>query len=159
MEDQLAAVQSLRYRDDIDTERIGVFGHSYGGYLALMCLATSHVFRAGVAVAPVTDWTLYDTHYTERYLGMPQENPHGYAASSVLPRVPDIDAPLLLMHGMADDNVLFTHSLKLVQSLQDAGKQFELMTYPGAKHALQEPTVATHRYNYILDFFRRQLMD
>ena len=159
VEDQLAALQSLRYRDDIDTERIGVFGHSYGGYLALMCLATSHVFRAGVAVAPVTDWTLYDTHYTERYLGTPQENPHGYAASSVLPRVPDIDAPLLLMHGMADDNVLFTHALKLVQSLQDAGKQFELMTYPGAKHALQERTVATHRYNYILDFFRRTLMD
>ena len=156
--DQLAGVRFLSGLDWVDARRIGIFGHSYGGYMVLMCLAASHAFRAGVSVAPVTDWTLYDTHYTERYLGTPEDNPQGYAASAVLPRVPDIDAPLLLMHGMADDNVLFTHSLKLVKALQDAGKPFELMTYPGAKHALQERSVATHRYRLILDFFRRKLM-
>ena len=157
VEDQLAGVAFLRQQDWVDARRIGIFGHSYGGYMVLMCLAQSHAFAAGAAVAPVTDWTLYDTHYTERYLGLPEANAAGYAASSPLPRVGAIDAPLLLMHGMADDNVLFTHSLKLIKALQDAGKPFELMTYPGAKHALQERRVAIHRYNCILDFFRRTL--
>lgn len=157
VEDQLAGVAHLRTVDWVDPRRIGIFGHSYGGYMVLMCLAQSHAFAAGAAVAPVTDWTLYDTHYTERYLGTPAANPAGYAASSVLPRVPNIDTPLLLMHGMADDNVLFTHSLKLIKALQDAGKPFELMTYPGAKHALQERSVAIHRYHCILNFFRRTL--
>ena len=157
VEDQLAGVAHLRTVDWVDPRRIGIFGHSYGGYMVLMCLAQSHAFAAGAAVAPVTDWTLYDTHYTERYLGTPAANPAGYAASSVLPRVPNIDAPLLLMHGMADDNVLFTHSLRLIKALQDAGKPFELMTYPGAKHALQERSVAIHRYHCILRFFRRTL--
>ena len=157
VEDQLAGVAFLRQQDWVDARRIGIFGHSYGGYMVLMCLAQSHAFAAGAAVAPVTDWTLYDTHYTERYLGPPEANAAGYAASSPLPRVGAIDAPLLLMHGMADDNVLFTHSLKLIKALQDAGKPFELMTYPGAKHALQERSVAIHRYNCILDFFRRTL--
>ena len=157
VEDQLAGVEFLRGLEWVDADRIGIFGHSYGGYMVLMCLAQSHAFRAGVAVAPVADWTLYDTHYTERYLGTPEDNPEGYKASSPLPQIPGIDAPLLLMHGMADDNVLFTHSLKLIQALQDAGKPFELMTYPGAKHALQQQNVAIHRYHCMLDFFRRTL--
>ncbi len=155
--DQLAGVAFLRRQDWVDPARIGIFGHSYGGYMVLMCLAQSHAFAAGAAVAPVTDWTLYDTHYAERYLGLPADNPQGYAASAVAPRVADIDAPLLLMHGMADDNVLFAHSLTLMDALQAAGKPFELMTYPGAKHALQERSVAVHRYEHILDFFRRRL--
>ena len=158
VEDQLAGVTFLRRQEWVDASRIGIFGHSYGGYMVLMCLAQSHAFAAGAAVAPVIDWTLYDTHYTERYLGLPDANAAGYAASSPLPRVDAIDAPLLLMHGMADDNVLFTHSLKLIAALQEAGKPFELMTYPGAKHALQQRSVAIHRYNYILDFFRRTLL-
>ena len=155
--DQLAGVSFLRRQDWVDPARIGIFGHSYGGYMVLMCLAQSHAFAAGAAVAPVTDWTLYDTHYTERYLGLPADDPQGYAASAAAPRVADIDAPLLLMHGMADDNVLFAHSLALMEALQAAGKPFELMTYPGAKHALQERSVAAHRYEHILDFFRRRL--
>ena len=155
--DQLAGVAFLRRQDWVDGERIGIFGHSYGGYMVLMCLASSHAFAAGVSVAPVTDWTLYDTHYTERYLGTPEDNPQGYRESAVLPRVANIDAPLLLMHGMADDNVLFTHTTALMKALQDAGKPFELMTYPGAKHALQESSVAIHRHHCILDFFRRTL--
>ena len=157
VEDQLKGVQMLRRLDWVDPERIGIFGHSYGGYMVLKCLANGIGFAAGVAVAPVVDWRLYDTHYTERYLGTPQDNPQGYARSSVLPEAASIQAPLLLMHGMADDNVLFAHSLKLIKALQDAGTPFELMTYPGAKHALQERSVAIHRYNAILEFFRRTL--
>ena len=155
--DQLAGVEFLRKQNWVDAERIGIFGHSYGGYMVLMCLASSHAFAAGVSVAPVTDWTLYDTHYTERYLGTPADNPRGYHESAVLPRVANIDAPLLLMHGMADDNVLFTHTTALMKALQDAGKPFELMTYPGAKHAMQDSKVAIHRHHCILNFFRRTL--
>ena len=156
--DQLAGVALLRGLDWVDGERIGVFGHSYGGYMALLCLGKApDAFAAGVSVAPVTDWRLYDTHYTERYLGTPQENVEQYRQSSVFPYLDALRAPLLLMHGMADDNVLFTHTTKLLAALQKRNFPFELMTYPGAKHALQERSVAVHRYHAILDFFERRL--
>ncbi len=160
VEDQLAGVAHLRSLPWVDTKRIGVFGHSYGGYMALKCLSVpkgKRVFAAAVSIAPVTRWQLYDTHYTERYLGTPAENPAGYDASSVLGTVETIDRPLLLIHGMADDNVLFTHSTELMRALQRADVPFELMTYPGSKHALQEPSVAIHRYRTMLEFFRRTL--
>ena len=142
----------------VDAPRIGVFGHSYGGYMALMCLAQApERFRAGVAVAPVTDWRLYDTHYTERYLGHPDDNAEGYETSSVFPHIAGIQGKLLLMHGMSDDNVVFTHSMRLMTALQQANVPFELMTYPGAKHSMQQKAVAIHRFNLILDFFERHL--
>ncbi len=156
--DQLRGLEHLRSLPWVDPERIAVFGHSYGGYMTLMCLATApDAFAAGVAVAPVTDWRLYDTHYTERYLGTPQDNEAGYKASSPMPKVANIRAPLLLMHGMADDNVLFTHSTRLMKALQDAGVPFDLMTYPGAKHSMQERMVAVHRFDTILRFLMRAL--
>ncbi|MDE0693787.1 MAG: alpha/beta fold hydrolase [Gammaproteobacteria bacterium] len=156
--DQLRGLEYLHSLPWVHAERIAVFGHSYGGYMALMCLATEpDAFAAGVAVAPVTDWRLYDTHYTERYLGKPQENEAGYDASSPLPKVANIRSPLLLMHGMADDNVLFTHSTRLMKALQDANVPFDLMTYPGAKHSMQERAVATHRFETILRFLEREL--
>lgn len=160
VDDQLAGVDYLRSLAWVDADRIGVFGHSYGGYMVLKCLgraAGTGTFAAGVSIAPVTRWELYDTHYTERYLGTPAGNQAGYARSSVFPEVEAIDAPLLLMHGMADDNVLFSHSTELMRVMQDAGVAFELMTYPGSKHALQERSVAIHRYRYLLEFFRRNL--
>ena len=156
--DQLEGVAFLRGLDWVDADRIGVFGHSYGGYMALLCLARApEVFAAGVSVAPVTDWRLYDTHYTERYLGDPAAHPERYRQSSVFPHLHGLSGPLLLMHGMADDNVLFTHTTKLLSALQEQGIPFELMTYPGARHALQERDVAVHRYRTILDFFERRL--
>ena len=156
--DQLRGLDHLRSLPWVDPRRVAVFGHSYGGYMALMCLATApEAFAAGVAVAPVTDWRLYDTHYTERYLGKPQDNDAAYDASSPLPNVANIRAPLLLMHGMADDNVLFTHSTRLMKALQDAGVPFDLMTYPGAKHSMQEREVAIHRFETILRFLKREL--
>ena len=142
----------------VDAERIGVFGHSFGGYMALMCLAQApERFRAGAAVAPVTDWRLYDTHYTERYLGHPEDNAEGYVASSVFPHIDGIQGKLLLMHGMSDDNVVFTHSMRLMTALQQANIPFELMTYPGAKHSMQQKAVSIHRFTLILDFFERHL--
>tara|TARA_A100001015_G_C14495506_1_gene520940 strand:- start:103 stop:561 length:459 start_codon:yes stop_codon:yes gene_type:complete len=143
--------------DWADSEKVGIFGHSYGGYMTLMCLCQSTRFCAGVSVAPVSDWSLYDTHYTERYMGLPIDNKEGYTKSNVINQIQALESPLLLMHGMADDNVLFTHSTLLMSALQKHGKDFDLMTYPGAKHSMQEEHVSTHRFRKILSFFNRHL--
>ncbi|RYZ65096.1 MAG: S9 family peptidase, partial [Proteobacteria bacterium] len=142
-----------------DGERIGIYGWSYGGYLSLMCLLKApQAFAAAAAGAPVTDWRLYDTHYTERYLGKPQDNPRGYEEGDVLRFASKLERPLLLMHGMADDNVLFTHSTQLMKVLQDARRPFELMTYPGGKHGLvRNADAGPHALQTLLDFFERTL--
>ncbi len=156
--DQVSGAEFLQTLEWVDADRIGVFGHSYGGYMTLMCLAKApEIFKAGVAVAPISDWRLYDTHYTERYLATPSTNAEGYEQSSVFPYLGRLRGKLLLIHGMADDNVLFTHSTKIYRALQASNVAFQMMTYPGAKHALQERDVSIHRFNLILEFFGRQL--
>jgi dipeptidyl-peptidase-4 len=156
--DQLAGIRWLRQQPFVDARRIGTFGWSYGGYLSLMMLAkASGELAGGVAVAPVTDWSLYDTHYTERYLSTPQANAEGYRHSAVLDALPGLTAPLLLAHGMADDNVLFTNSTQLMAALQQQGTQFQLMTYPGGKHGLSTPAMKTHVYTAIWRFFEERV--
>ncbi len=158
VQDQLVGAQFAQSLDWVDANRIGVYGHSYGGYMTLMCLAKAPaVFKAGASIAPVADWHLYDTHYTERYLDTPSVNPDGYASSGVIAHLDGLVGKLLLIHGMADDNVLFSNTTLLMHELQSRGTPFELMTYPGAKHALQETSVAAHRFELIVDFFRRNL--
>ena len=159
VEDQVTGVQFLRSLDFVDGQRIGIFGWSYGGYMALQSvLRAPDYFAAAVAGAPVTDWRLYDTHYTERYLGTPQGNPEGYAKSDVLTYAATLKRPLLLVHGMADDNVLFQHSTLLMKALQDANRPFELMTYPGGKHGLvRHADQGPHALHTIVEFFRRTL--
>src|SRR5262249_25823196 len=159
VDDQLSGLRHLQSLPWVDGDRIGVMGHSYGGFMTLMLMARSDgAIRAGICGAPVTDWRLYDTHYTERYLGTPQQNPKGYDASSVFGHLETLTGALLLIHGMADDNVLFSNTTRLMQSLQQLRLPFELMLYPGAKHALQEREVAIHRYDTILDFLQRRLL-
>jgi len=156
--DQMVGLDWLRSQDFVDGDRIGIFGWSYGGYLSLMALAQHPgEFSAGVAVAPVTDWALYDTHYTERYLGTPQEQPEAYRLGNVLSYADEIADPLLLVHGMADDNVLFTHSTKLMHALQARAFPFELMTYPGEKHAIAGSGPRLHAYRSIVAFLDRHL--
>lgn len=156
--DQLAGIAYLKSLPYVDGKHIGVFGWSYGGYMALMMLAkASDQIAAGVAVAPVTDWRLYDSHYTERYLDSPTSNLDGYTASSVWPYLDGLKSPLLLVHGMADDNVLFTNSTKLMAELQNRGTQFELMTYPGGKHGLSTPAMRKHVFSLIAKFFDEKL--
>jgi dipeptidyl-peptidase-4 len=157
--DQMVGVDYLNALDFVDPTRIGVWGWSYGGYMTLMSLFKKpDVFAAGVSGAPVTDWTLYDTHYTERYLGTPQNNADGYEASGVFPYTENLAAPLLLIHGMADDNVLFTNSTKLMKALQEDGRPFDVMTYPGSKHGLMRvPATGQHVFAHILRFFRQHL--
>ena len=158
--DQRVGIDWLREQDFIDPGRIGVYGWSYGGYLTLMLLAKhSEVIAAGAAVAPVTDWALYDTHYTERYLDHPARNRDGYEASALWPYLDGLDSRLLLVHGMADDNVLFSHSTELMNRLQKNGTQFDLMTYPGGKHGLSAPWMRTHVFKAIAGFFHRNVRD
>lgn len=157
--DQVAGAHWLGSQSYVDASRIGVWGWSYGGYLTLMLMFKAPaVFCAGVAGAPVTDWTLYDTHYTERYLGRPQDNPRGYAQSAVLRYAEDLQGRLLVIHGMADDNVLFLHSTKLFRKLQDLGRPFDVMVYPGAKHGLTRQQDGRHAYAMIKRFFDDSLV-
>ncbi len=161
VQDQLAGVAYLKSLPFVDPARIGVFGWSYGGFMALMCMMQApDSFAAAVAGAPVTDWSLYDTHYTERYLGTPQTDPGAYAKSGVLPYVANIKGPLLVMHGLADDNVLFTNSTVLFSRLQQLRKPFDVMTYPGGKHGLlRHADMGPHGYLTVKGFFDRTIGD
>lgn len=157
VEDQLNGIAWLRAQPWVDAQRIGVQGWSNGGYITLMLLARSRdAYACGVAGAPVTDWALYDTHYTERYMDHPRDNPQGYAQARVMTHIEGLTEPLLLIHGMADDNVLFSNSTVLMSALQQRAQPFELMTYPGAKHGLRGSD-ALHRYRMTEAFFARCL--
>ncbi|MGB0134718.1 S9 family peptidase [Dokdonella sp.] len=156
--DQLVGIHWLKQQPWVDGDRIGTFGWSYGGYMTTMLLAkASSDIAAGVAVAPVTDWTLYDTHYTERYLSTPQDNAAGYIRSAPFAWLDGLSAPLLLIHGMADDNVLFSNSTQLMSELQKRGVQFDLMTYPGGKHGLSSNAMKQHVFNLITNWLDQQL--
>ncbi|MBV8854154.1 MAG: S9 family peptidase [Sinobacteraceae bacterium] len=159
VDDQVAGVRFLKSLPYVDPTRIGVFGWSYGGYMALMCtLRTPGVFAAAIAGAPVTDWRLYDTHYTERYMDTPQANREGYIHSNVTHYAKNLTVPLLMMHGMADDNVLFANSTALYKVFQDLHKTFDIMVYPGSKHALlRHADTGPHGYQMIQEFFDRTL--
>ncbi len=158
VDDQRKGVEWLRAQPWVDGERIGVHGWSNGGYMTLMLLGRAPGdYACGLAGAPVTDWALYDTHYTERYMGLPDANPEGYAQARVFAHSANIrPGALLLVHGMADDNVLFSNSTALMSDLQARGTAFELMTYPGAKHGLRGKD-ALHRYRQAEGFLGRCL--
>lgn len=154
VEDQVEGVKFLHSLGWVDPERVGVHGSSYGGYMSLMCMFKApEYFKAGAAGAPVTDWALYDTHYTERYLGNPKEDPSVYRRSSVFDDATNLEGPLLIYHGMADDNVLFTNSTKLYKLLQDNNIPFMCMDYPGKKHRFSGKETSMHRLNTIRNFF------
>jgi dipeptidyl-peptidase 4 len=162
VQDQIAGARYLQSLPYVDKARIGVTGWSYGGYMTLLLLtAPDSPFKAGVAGAPVTDWALYDTHYTERYMGTPADNATGYAATELVRRLPALKpGSLLLMHGMADDNVTFDHSTRIMFALQAAGTPFEAMVYPGLRHrGGWTPTNRKHRAMQTVDFFDRKLKD
>ncbi|MEE4246449.1 MAG: S9 family peptidase [Kangiellaceae bacterium] len=152
--DQLEGVNFLKQFNWVDDSRIGVHGHSYGGYMTLMSMFKApNVFAAGVAGAPVTEWELYDTYYTERYMGNPKQVKEAYTAASVFPYAKNLKGALLIYHGMADDNVLFKNSTKLYKTLQDNNLPFFVMDYPGKKHGIRGKQTSMHRLNMIRNFF------
>ena len=158
VEDQLTGIDWLGQQSYVDAKRIGVFGWSYGGFMTLRLLAeASDKIAMGVSVAPVTDWSLYDTHYTEQFMGMPKENAAGYEYSGVYSHLDGLTSPLLLMHGMADDNVLFTNTTRMIDALVKRNVHFELMTYPGGKHGIAGRAPQRHVYGNIEAFFKKNL--
>ncbi|MFD7260208.1 alpha/beta fold hydrolase [Streptomyces sp. NPDC059874] len=158
LEDQVAALRALGARHrDLDLGRVGVRGWSYGGYLSAMAvLRRPDVFHAAVAGAAPTDFRQYDTAYTERYLGLPQEHPEVYERDSLLPDAPKLTRPLMLVTGLADDNVHPSHTLRLSRALTDAGRPHQLLALPGVTHmtpgGTREKLMALE-----LEFFRREL--
>ena len=158
LEDQLAGVAYLRTLPYVDAERIGIWGWSYGGYMTCYALLNAPgVFAAGAAVAPVTDWRLYDAIYTERYLKLPADNEAGYRDSSPVNQAGRLAGALLLIHGSGDDNVHFANTLSLVDQLYRAGKPYDLQVYPNLKHGIDTKAARTHLYSRIAEHFIRTL--
>lgn len=148
------AAEWLSQQPFVDATRIGLSGHSYGGYLTAYVLTHSDKFAAGISGAPVTDWRNYDAFYTERYMNTPQENPDGYQRSSVLAAAGNLHGKLLLIHGAMDDNVHLQNTLQLAQELQRADRDFEMMIYPTSRHGI----FGSHYQNLQLDFIRRTML-
>jgi dipeptidyl-peptidase-4 len=159
LEDQIDALeQAAAELGCLDLDRVAIRGWSFGGYLAaLAVLRRPDVFHAAVAGAPVTEWRLYDTHYTERYLGDPAEQAGAYDGSSLLPLAGELTRPLLLIHGLADDNVVAAHTLRLSSELLAAGRPHEVLPLAGVTHMTPQEVVAENLLLHQLDFLRRAL--
>jgi dipeptidyl-peptidase-4 len=160
IDDQVKGLKALAEKHpEMDMDRVGVTGWSFGGYMsALAVLKRPEVFKAAVAGAPVTEWEDYDTHYTERYLGVLPEDKKAYEDSSLLPLAAKLDRPLLLVHGTADDNVYYRHTLRLTDALIRSGKPFEVMPLPGITHMVSaDPTVYERYMSRAAAFFKKHL--
>jgi len=158
VEDQAAGARFLKTLPQVDPERIATYGWSYGGYMTIKMLqADPGLYAAGIAGAPVTRWELYDTHYTERYMGDPRTDAAAYERASALPNSAAIKDPLLIVHGMADDNVVFENSSALIAKMQGEGVPFEMMLYPGYTHRVSGPKVGVHLWQTIFSFLERHL--
>jgi len=159
LDDQVEALQSAAERcSDLDLGRVGIRGWSFGGYLAaLAVLRRPDVFHAAVSGAPVTDWHLYDTHYTERYLGHPDTSPDVYEQSSLIADAPNWTRPLMLIHGLADDNVVVAHTLRLSSALLAAGRPHEVLPLSGVTHMASQEDVAENLLLLQVEFLRSAL--
>ena len=159
LEDQVDALLAIvNSHDALDVSRVGIRGWSFGGYLAaLAVLDRPDVFHAAVAGAPVTSWRLYDTAYTERYLGNPSHNDSPYERTSLLSRAAALTRPLLLIHGLADDNVLAAHTLQLSRALLEAGRPHNVLPLSGVTHMTPQEVVAENLLWTEVDFFTKHL--
>ncbi|MEP0190779.1 MAG: DPP IV N-terminal domain-containing protein [Erythrobacter sp.] len=151
--DQKVGAEYLKTLDFVDADKIAIYGWSYGGYMTLKQLqADPGLFAAGIAGAPVTKWELYDTHYTERFMGDPRKVPQAYKTANAMADATKINDPVLLIHGMADDNVVFEHSSEIIAVLQEGNVPFEMMLYPGYTHRVAGENISPHMWNTIFRF-------
>ena len=158
LKDQLAALnQLLGQYPQLDRERVGIWGWSNGGSMTLYALTHSDVFKAGISVAPVTDWHNYDSIYTERYMGLPKEDEKGYDDSSLPKAAGHLHGSLLLVHGTSDDNVHFQNSIQMIDALIKAGKQFRFMAYPNKTHGIAGTAARTHLFTMMEEFWEHEL--
>jgi dipeptidyl-peptidase-4 len=159
VEDQISFARYLATQEFVDAERIGIYGWSYGGFMALNCaLHGEGLFRMAIAVAPVTSWRYYDTIYTEIYNGLPQDNPKGYDDNSPLSHAAKLSerTQLLIIHGTADDNVHFQNSMEMCRKLNEAGKQYDMMVYPDQNHSMR-PSATTLVRQKMIDYTLKHL--
>ena len=157
-EDLIAAANWAEQQDYIDASRMAILGWSYGGYETLYTMSQkNHPFKAGIAIAPVTDWRLYDSAYTERYMRRPQVNPRGYDEASLLNKAADLSGSVLIIHGTGDDNVHVQHTMQYINALVEADKQFEMQLYPDDNHHLRQGNNAKHMHERILRFLNTNL--
>ncbi len=154
IEDGIGYLKKLPF---VDSDRLGIWGWSYGGYMTLFAMTHSKSFKAGISVAPVTDYLLYDSIYTERYMLTPENNPEGYAKTDLNKKAKNLHGKLLIVHGMMDNNVHMQNTTKFVYALQKAGKQFEFMAYPTQRHGISDPYQTWHLYQMMTDFILRNL--
>jgi dipeptidyl-peptidase-4 len=156
--DQIEAANWLASQPYVDGSRIGIWGWSYGGYATAMAMTRPGApFKAGIAVAPVADWGLYDTIYTERFMRTPQENPEGYRLGAPTSAAANLRGTLLIVHGTGDDNVHFQNSIRLANALQAAGKQFQFMAYPNRTHSISGGPTSAHLHNLLTDWIVQNL--
>ena len=154
IEDGIAYLKSLNF---VDGNRIGIWGWSFGGFMTSYALTHSRSFKMGIAGGSVTDYALYDSIYTERYMQTPQLNPAGYDRTNILKAAKDLNGRLLLIHGVMDDNVHMQNTTKFVYELQKAGKQFDLMLYPNQRHGVNNPPQVHHMYSMMTDYILKNL--
>lgn len=158
VEDQIAAAQALGERDYVDADRIGIWGWSYGGFMASNCIFQgADTFKMAIAVAPVTSWRFYDSIYTERYMTTPQENASGYDNNSPISHVDKLQGKFLLVHGSADDNVHVQNSMRLTEALVQANKQFDWAIYPDKNHSIYGGNTRLHLYTKMTNFIKENL--
>jgi len=151
LRDNLAALdQALVRFPQLDPTRLGWWGWSYGGTMTAYAMTHSDRFKAGISVAPVTDWHNYDTTYTERYMGLPKDNAKEYEKTSVVKSAAKLSGRLLLVHGTSDDNVHMQNSIQFIDAMVNAGRPFDLQLYPGKTHGIAGPQARTHLYNRML---------
>ena len=160
-EDQISAAKYLKTLPYVDGERIAICGWSYGGYQALMCLSlqakSGNIFKCGIAIAPVTNWRLYDSAYTERFMRRPQVNEFGYEGTDLMKMAKDLTGELLIVHGLADDNVHAQNTLLYTDALVKAGKQFDMQLYVDDNHSIRKPENNEHLHKRIMLFLERNL--
>ncbi len=147
----------LKQQPYVDSSRIGLWGWSYGGYMTAYALTHSQTFKIGISGAPVTDWHNYDSIYTERYMGLPKDNPEGYRKSSVVEAAANLHGKLLLIHGAMDDNVHLQNSIQFIDALQRAGKEFKFMIYPESRHGVTQPLRYKHLKEMMTQFILENL--
>jgi dipeptidyl-peptidase-4 len=154
LQDQLTGLDYLKTLPFVDTDRAGIYGHSYGGFMAALAMfAAPDRFKVGVSGSPVTEWSLYDTGYTERYMSTPAENPTGYAASDLATKAKNLRGKLFLIHAMMDENVHFENSAHLIDALVEAEKKFDLFVFPGERHGYRNPAARKYAMMRVVDYF------
>lgn len=157
LSDLLDAVKWLKAKDFIDPERIGIWGWSGGGTFTLLAMTRSKEFKAGIAIAAVTDWRYYDSKWAEAFMKMPEDNPKGYEKTSLVKRAKDLHGRLLLVHGTYDDNVHPQNAWSFIDELIKASKMFDLMIYPMRQHGISDDSAQIHLYKTMLEFWTRNL--